>query len=96
MFEMMEAESIQVIPDGLDEMVPGPYLAAILSATDVSCLSGYDRVVVLRAHQRLVSHYSAQLYAPTWRLFLILWLKPKLILSSFMRRRQPRFVLRSA
>ena len=52
-----------MIPDGLDEMVPGPYLAAILSATDVSCLSGFDRVVVLRAHQRLVSHYSAQVYA---------------------------------
>jgi len=63
MFEMMEAETIQVIPDGLDEMVPGPYLAAILSATDVASLSGYDRVVVLRAHQRMVSHYSAQIYA---------------------------------
>ena len=52
-----------MIPDGLDEMVPGPYLAAILSAVDVSALSGYDRVVVLRAHQRLVSHYTAQMYA---------------------------------
>jgi len=59
----MEAEETQVIPDGLDEMVPGPYLAAILSAVDVSALSGYDRVVVLRAHQRLVSHYTAQMYA---------------------------------
>ena len=63
MFDTLEAESIQVIPDGLDEMVPGPYLAAILSSIDVSCLSGFDRVVVLRAHQRLVSHYSAQMYA---------------------------------
>jgi hypothetical protein len=63
MFEMMEAESIQVIPDGLDEMVPGPFLAAILSSIDVSALSGFDRVVVLGAHQRLVSHYSAQMYA---------------------------------
>ncbi len=63
MFEMMDAETIQVIPDGLDEMVPGPYLAAILSSIDVSSLSGFDRVVVLRAHQRLVSHYSAQMYA---------------------------------
>ena len=63
MFYLMEAEVVQVIPDGLDEMVPGPYLAAILSSIDVLCLSGYDRVVVLRAHQRLVSHYTAQLYA---------------------------------
>jgi len=42
---------------------PGPYVAAILSSIDVSCLSGFDRVVVLRAHQRLVSHYTAQMYA---------------------------------
>lgn len=52
-----------VVPVGLDEMAPGPYLAAILSAIDVSELSGFDRIMVLRAHQRLVSHYTAQMYA---------------------------------
>ena len=38
-------------------------MAAVLADTDVGALSGYDRIVVLRAHQRLVSHYQAQVYA---------------------------------
>jgi hypothetical protein len=50
------------IPDGLDQMDPGPVLAAFLSAIDVSLVSGYDRVVVLRAHQRMASHYQAHVY----------------------------------
>ena len=51
------------IPAGLDEMAPGAELAAVLADTDVGAVSGYDRIVVLRAHQRLVSHYQAQVYA---------------------------------
>jgi hypothetical protein len=43
-------------------MAPGPVLAAYLSSVDVSLLSGYDRVKVLRAHQRMVAHYQAKLY----------------------------------
>jgi hypothetical protein len=50
------------IPAGLDQMPPGPVLAALLSAIDVTEVSGHDRVTVLRAHQRLVSHYTAELY----------------------------------
>ncbi|MCB1246483.1 MAG: DUF222 domain-containing protein, partial [Acidimicrobiia bacterium] len=46
------------IPAGLDEITPGPVLAALLSTIDVSTLSGYDRVTVLKAHQRMASHYS--------------------------------------
>jgi hypothetical protein len=49
------------IPDRLDQMAPGPVLGAFLSSLDVNALSGYDRVVVLRAHQRMVSHYQAKL-----------------------------------
>jgi hypothetical protein len=49
------------IPDRLDQMAPGPVLGAFLSSLDVDRLSGYDRVVVLRAHQRMVSHYQAKL-----------------------------------
>lgn len=49
------------IPDRLDQMAPGPVLGAFLSSLDVARLSGYDRVVVLRAHQRMVSHYQAKL-----------------------------------
>ncbi len=50
-----------MIPDGLDSMAPGPVLGAYLAAVDVNRLCGYDRVVVLRAHQRMVSHYQAKL-----------------------------------
>lgn len=51
------------IPPGLDEMEPGPYLGVFLSGIDVTELSGHDRIVVLRAHQRMASHYQAQTYA---------------------------------
>ena len=50
------------VPPGLDEMAPGPVLAAYLSGIDVHAVSGYDRVVVLRAHQRMASHYQAHTY----------------------------------
>jgi hypothetical protein len=51
------------VPAGVDRMVPGPVLAAFLSSIDVDRLSGHDRVIVLRAHQRMASHYAAQVYA---------------------------------
>jgi hypothetical protein len=50
------------VPDRLDCMAQGPVLAAYLSSVDVSLLSGYDRVKVLRAHQRMVAHYQAKLH----------------------------------
>ena len=40
-------------------MEPGLFLAAILSSVDLAGLSGYDRVVVLRAHQKMVNHHQA-------------------------------------
>jgi hypothetical protein len=52
----------QVIPPRLDEMAPGPVLGTFLSGVDVGRLSGYDRVVVLRARQRMASHYTALVY----------------------------------
>lgn len=51
------------IPPRLDRMRPGPVMAAYLSAIDVNDLSGYDRIVVMRAHQRMASHYQAQVYS---------------------------------
>lgn len=50
------------VPPGVDDIAPGPELAAWLSVVDPSTLSGHDRVSLLRAHQRLVSHYQAQMY----------------------------------
>ncbi|MCL1594618.1 MAG: HNH endonuclease [Actinomycetia bacterium] len=51
------------VPPGLDAMEPGPVLAGWLSSIDVSEISGLDRVILLRAHQRMASHYHAQMYA---------------------------------
>ncbi|MFQ5516661.1 MAG: DUF222 domain-containing protein [Acidimicrobiia bacterium] len=53
---------LEAIPRGLDEMTPGPVLAAFLSSIDVGEVSGYDRIVVLRAHSRMMSHYAARVY----------------------------------
>jgi len=50
------------IPAGLDVMVPGPALAGWLSSLEVHRLSGRDRVTVLRAHQRMASHYAALVF----------------------------------
>ncbi|MEA2058052.1 MAG: DUF222 domain-containing protein [Actinomycetota bacterium] len=57
----IEAEVVSV-PAGLDEMEPGPVLAAVLSSIDVNEVSGYDRVTVLRAQQKMASHFQAQVY----------------------------------
>lgn len=61
-FETEEA-GYEAIPSGLDAMAPGPQLAAMLARIDVGAVSGYDCIVVLQAHQRMVSHYQAQIYA---------------------------------
>lgn len=52
----------QGVPPGLDEMAPGPVLAVFLSSVDVNEISGYDQILVLRAHQRMASHYQAHVY----------------------------------
>ena len=51
------------LPDDLEEIVPGRYLAAILSSIDRTKLSGYDVVRLLQARDRLVSHTQAGFYA---------------------------------
>lgn len=50
------------IPAGLDSLEPGPLLAALLSTIDVNSLSGHNAVIVLRAAQKMASHYAAQTY----------------------------------
>ena len=50
------------LPEFFEKMPPGPELAAFLSGIDVASLSGADRIVMLRAHQRLAAHYAAQSY----------------------------------
>jgi hypothetical protein len=50
------------IPPGLDDMEPGIGLAAHCGGIDVHRVSPFDRIVVLRARQRLASHFQAQVY----------------------------------
>ena len=61
--EPEEATDRQLIPAGLDEMMPGPFLAMILGATDVSRLTGSDVVTVLRAQKRQTNHHEAGTYS---------------------------------
>jgi hypothetical protein len=39
----------QMIPDGLAQVAPGPELAGVLAGIELSRLSGYDCVEVLKA-----------------------------------------------
>ena len=58
----MELNEVRSPITDLDEMQPGPELGAFLASVEVRSLSGYDRVIVLRAHRRMASYYEAQLY----------------------------------
>ncbi|MCB1247442.1 MAG: DUF222 domain-containing protein [Acidimicrobiia bacterium] len=51
------------IPSRLDSMPPGPVLAAFLSCVETDRLSTPDRLRVIRARQRMISHLSAALMA---------------------------------
>lgn len=51
-----------MLPAGLDTRRPGVFLDAILSGLANENLSGHDRVVVLRAYQKMVSFFQAQVY----------------------------------
>jgi hypothetical protein len=52
-----------VLPEGLETMAPGPELASVLAGIDPSSLSGYDRITVMKARQRLRSQLDAELAA---------------------------------
>ena len=48
-----------LLPDDLEKLLPGPYLAAILHALDPERLNGHDAVRLMTARARLVSHNEA-------------------------------------
>ncbi|MEA2002313.1 MAG: DUF222 domain-containing protein [Actinomycetota bacterium] len=60
--DVLVDEDPELIHPGLDTMEPGPVLAAFLSAIDMSRVSAHDQIIVLRANQRMASHYQAQIY----------------------------------
>ena len=51
-----------VLPPGLDSWLPSAYLAAVVSGVSPRRLSGHDRIVLLKAVQRLISHFQARGY----------------------------------
>jgi hypothetical protein len=53
----------QLIPEGLAEVAPGPELARMLARIELSALSGYDCVEVLKAQARQVNHERTRLMA---------------------------------
>ena len=48
------------LPAGIDTLEPGPGLALLVSSVETESLSGFDRIVVLKARQRMVSFFQAQ------------------------------------
>lgn len=51
------------LPEGFEDLRPGPELAALVWSLDPKALSPADRVRLLQAHQKLVSHFQARSYA---------------------------------
>jgi hypothetical protein len=52
-------EDRDVLPD-LESIPPGPFLAVLLDHVDRSRLNGFDLVEVLKARERLISHFQAR------------------------------------
>ena len=60
--ELIEQEPFSALPSGLAEMEPGLELASLLAKLDSSSLTSFERVTVISACRRMVSHYLALSY----------------------------------
>ncbi|MCP4308522.1 MAG: DUF222 domain-containing protein [bacterium] len=58
----MFGNDLDWVPENLERVPPGYVLAAMLDDIDIETCSGYDRIRVLRAEQRMASHYGARSY----------------------------------
>jgi hypothetical protein len=56
-------EDRHFLPSGLEEILPGPFLAAIVSSVDPARLNGHDAVRLMQAQARLGSHHEAGILA---------------------------------
>jgi hypothetical protein len=61
------------LPEDLEGLPPGPELAAVLASVDRRALSDKDRVRLVQARNRLVSHMQAELYAD---MYAVSWGEP--------------------
>ena len=57
------------LPAGAAELLPGIELGSLLSSVDSSSLSRYERVQLISAYQRMVSHYQSRFYQEIARLY---------------------------
>ena len=48
-----------LLPGGLEDLAPGPYLSAIAASVDRTKLNGHDAVRLMKAEARLCSHHDA-------------------------------------
>jgi hypothetical protein len=55
-------EPASSLPGGLGEMAPGPELGRMIATLDLEPLSSADRVAMLVACRKLISHYQARFY----------------------------------
>ncbi len=60
--DLAESER-HVVPSDLDDWLPGPHLAVVLSSLDYSRLCGDDVLTVMKAYARLEAHMSSRRYA---------------------------------
>jgi hypothetical protein len=65
----LPAEETRILPLGFYEIAPGAELAMVLSGIDSRSLSRYERVKLISACQKMVSHYQALLYREVATLF---------------------------
>ena len=59
---MYSLDNAERVPKSLDTMEPGHEMACVLSAINVDECGRYDCIRVLKAHERMRSFHSAQLY----------------------------------
>ncbi len=60
--DVIAEDGLGWVPENLEAVPPGAVLAAMLDDIDLEACSGYDRVRVLKAHERMRSHYAAGSY----------------------------------
>lgn len=57
------------LPPALLELLPGAGLGCLLAEVDSPSLSRYERVQLISAYQKMVSHYQARFYREIARLY---------------------------
>jgi hypothetical protein len=61
-------ETPSLLPPGLAELEPAMELERLLAGVDSSSLSSSERITIISACRRMVSHYQALSYREIWRL----------------------------